>query len=870
MTYTIKLHRTYNNFVRVLDIILQYAKVAQLSKKKNVRKEYAKIIFVLGTLEVTKNDRWVPYKELKETLIKLDPELQSTGKLIYDRVRNLVSTHKVIEIKYVKEDEQKDKKEIYLRLTSYGRLLYQDLMDITTRTVKELREEREFHEEELKNYIKRDLHSQRVYFRVPLERVDKERLAEEGIEGYFKIFSDILTSLYSTDPSLSSSVPASRTTLILDLQNAQNSLKIFPNIPVSESAWVLEGLVAGIKGQKSLVIAKVHQCPKGHVTISKEETSKCPKCGSPLKKVEDMKEIVWEVIYQPKDSLDTPTVYVPAQLWKLLYGETKGLTWTRLLVVPFYTGAEAVNRRMVYYAVGADLSQKTLSVNVSAYENSIISLASKPTWYILKTLMDAAYSSFKGMYHLKLALLFSALSAGTDKVPLPKLSYGPIHTLIVGPPGTGKSGLSKATIEAFAHPAISNILYLSADNVTRRGLTFAYDSAKKIHKVGPVVQASGEFFVLDELDKGDVLDIIKTLNPVMSDFKATAAKAGEALTAEVVLPFIFIGNVPSTAEEDPANYQDIIIYRKYIAEKFFGSPKEENKRLIEAFLDRIDLIVAVTETVDIEKALLYYLSILDNIEESTRYDINFTRAFYYYIKNKFDTVIIERDEFTKFCEFFMNLKEQHKDSPVLQLFGVSNKSGFRALNTLVKLARVIAKLHLRNNITFKDLREALAFYLYIHTVPFASREYDKKILELFKEDLGFFYEVYEKALKGERTLDVAGIAPPIEKTFIVRNEEQLYDVLVEVVRSIVRNKKENGGETYVSSVEIVSTLREWYLQRKLIFEPSRRRASWYADMIQVVSAKSPEDATEIVEKYIERCRDNYGILKSSEGYTIAE
>jgi DNA replicative helicase MCM subunit Mcm2 (Cdc46/Mcm family) len=268
---------------------------------------------------------------------------------------------------------------------------------------------------------------------------------------------------------------------------------------------------------------------------------------------------------------------------------------------------------------------------------------------------------------IKQGMLLCAASTNTDE------TQKKIQVLIIGDPGLGKSAMLRKSIEL-----VPNSRYESAENSSGKSLTAIVEKDDESHilRTGPIPAAKGAICALNELGRMFFEDQ-KHLLGVMQEQFFTINKHG--ISARIHSPTAIIASANPTAGEwkDPARI-DL-----------------DEIPAIKPLIDRFDLIF-VTRNVRNEQWLRNYaakkldLYCRKRIPDHTQY----LRKYIEYSKRFDPELSIEAEHMLK--EYYINVALQY-GSP-------------RLLESVTIIAKMIARLKLKNIIDADDAYEAQQFF----------------------------------------------------------------------------------------------------------------------------------------------------------------
>ena len=354
-----------------------------------------------------------------------------------------------------------------------------------------------------------------------------------------------------------------------------------------------------------------------------------------------------------------------------------------------------------------------------------------------------------------LLLLFGCDSLYDDGGNL--LFRGEIHALLVGDPSTGKSKLLETIAKIFPRS-----LYVSAKRASQVGLTAATvrdESGRYTTSAGVVVLADRGIACIDELDKVGSPEEYGALLEPMEEEKVTKASAA----GYVELP----AHTQIVAAVNPINdYYDPTL------------PFKKNVDLPSVLLSRFDMIFLFRQTVDEEKDRergRYVMEVRRLIEEKGAKALRegrlaedeLRKLIVYARKNIHPKMTKEAGELL--VEAWVNLRKKWAENKELFPFDILD----RTLDSLERIAKAHARMHLRDVATVEDARFAEVFYNWmLNSILDATRP--DPIAEVMK--------TIEELQQGVECVDVGLIAEKLEKMGIKRED----------VEKIIEKLAENG------------------------------------------------------------------------------
>lgn len=570
------------------------------------------------------------------------------------------------------------------------------------------------------------------------------------------------------------------------------------NLNEYHRAFPIEGVLLSIFGIEEEEMGTIYICPEGHIywDVSNEAPpEKCTVCGQYFENSQEYKIQLVKTEFALKDKQDILTVYIPIDLYIFMSNISNYIVGLQQLLVinaTNYIGSGKKNtthKKGVYLAVG--YYPQTTKIKISESEKSFIynNLASKPTWEILYLLSSSLYKGIFGFEHAKVAALLTAFSQTYKRISKFE-NYGdiiqvdsdmfdysnppaPIYTLFIGKPGTGKSTIAKKTL-LMANTALGILAYVNLKRASVAGITatsaVAPGSRRKIY-LGIERAAHGTMIVYDEIDKASDDSLLQSISDTMSEGFFTYDKAYATMLREVAISAkIFVAN--DRKEEGYFDFEELL--HNLVS---LDVPKELKvfKGFVANIIDRFDFIVYFPKLYDSVKLIKAYqdISVKYNEKDLQQYSkiikayINLVREF-----SNNNHFTMRREVLEALMEYLDHIKEINE-----QLY--KYLSSPRRLDSIIKIARTIAAMHFRNEITIDDVREAIAFLIFVITYPFADKYI--KALEHFSYDLGIYYKYYKAVAEN---IDIYSLDEKYEeeKKVIIRSKSEF----IKFIRSLLK------------------------------------------------------------------------------------
>jgi len=610
----------------------------------------------------------------------------------------------------------------------------------------------------------------------------------------------------------------------LVLKFGSNDLSYFSKeyLGYPKQAFAMEGVIVSYTQPSFLWLFDGVICEKNHISLVHPNTAKnyelCPIEGCGAKIADTFKykipgvETVFESVGETgiKKSL---LVFIPLPMWKIFEKEPSSKKILLLAELPreAFLPLKSVKSRFIAIGYFPVIKEFTISLEES---EKITSLSKKPTWKIIKMISDTVFPHLTKIYHGKIASILTAFSQGVDKIKLKhREMYGPIYTLLIGAPQTGKSELLKATMD-FANPVFFRNAIIYAGSASRAGISLSYDKETRGLRYGIEPLNHRRIVAYDELDKAlNKDDLISQLNDIMSSFTAKYTKAGTTPVAyPAVSAKLFAANLPGNLLQ----IQDVDDLINAIKNGYAGEETSKSSPLFgkatDPFITRIDFLAFFPKPISVfdmknspEEALLEPLD--KNIP------LKYIQYLHDNILSQSEYTEIPDDVYEYMLDSLVKLLDKYRANPFVKLL-----SAPRRVNTILKVARTIAHMHLRKEITFMDIDEAIAFTLYIHTYPFLeivpkdiAKEYLKP-LEEYLNILGDYYILAKSEV--ESKVEFAGEVYEAEKPepLLIKSEKDFSNY-------VTKRAKQLGTFTFE---ELIKVIKEDIYSKRIIFSPGSK------------------------------------------------
>jgi hypothetical protein len=123
----------------------------------------------------------------------------------------------------------------------------------------------------------------------------------------------------------------------------------------------------------------------------------------------------------------------------------------------------------------------------------------------------------------------------------------------------------------------------------------------------------------------------------------------------------------------------------------------------------------------------------------------------------------------------------------------------------------------------RDIREAIAFFIFIHCYPFLSNlnndEIERlgKIFNLFKYELGDYYRVIREHPEYQAVfVEPEPVGKESSEELIIKSEDDIKDLIINTVREY--------GKIHYS--ELASLLTQKVLNGEIVVDPKKANTSW--------------------------------------------
>lgn len=313
-------------------------------------------------------------------------------------------------------------------------------------------------------------------------------------------------------------------------------------------------------------------------------------------------------------------------------------------------------------------------------------------------LVDSIKPTHEGDEHIKLAIALQMFGGVRKELPDGDVKRGDSHILLVGDPGTDKSGLLK-----YAKKLAPRAIYTSGKSSSGVGLTAAavrddFGGGGWTIKGGAMVRAHKGLACIDELDKIGEEDR-GSMFEALAEQTISVSKAGENATLPAQTRVLGAAN-PEMGRFDQ------------------HAPIGDQLNLDPAFISRFDLIFIVTDQPDEEKdrSIVQKSNRVarvggriqrgEDVDEEEYDDVapeldpEVIRAYAAYAQQEFSPVL-SREATDRIEEFYVNLRSKglDEDSPV--------PVTARKIEAIHRLSEASARIRLSNTVSRRDAELAI-------------------------------------------------------------------------------------------------------------------------------------------------------------------
>jgi len=505
---------------------------------------------------------------------------------------------------------------------------------------------------------------------IPLAKLDdglRELLKQNGEEGYLKILQVLLANNE-------------------DLQDENSLLPIFFKVSKSDKlpsdylrngVCTTKGWITGHSERTDLEIGKLYICDRNetHTIISTEgdDIDICPYCSAVAKLKKRMVIPVREVQIETKN-MDRFSAFVHAQLWN---PSTSPSIEQNIVMFKmserFSSKIKGKPTQSVSYLILGVEKEEEVKYEVEKAKT----IAELPTQEIVEAISNSLFSDIAGLTQLKHALVLSIGSINTRELLINKKGLwqeerGILNTLFWGVEGTAKTVATQRLVNIMSHRLSKG----QAGNTSARGLTAAYDKETNSVRAGIIPLNDSRVCLIDELDKFPPGTFQSLLEP-LENKTLTYSKAG----LNVQFPANTV--IYMTANNINDIGSDCLEQLKKEIDKHGGRRTP--------VIDRCDIIVVIRTQSSGRDVLAEWLK-----ETSSK--------------------LIPLDEIKNYYEVVRNIDKVRVDKDVLAVISNEIKNSNirimpRRLNSIIRLAGAIAKLHLRDIVNEQDAKDALEYYI---------------------------------------------------------------------------------------------------------------------------------------------------------------
>jgi len=300
---------------------------------------------------------------------------------------------------------------------------------------------------------------------------------------------------------------------------------------------------------------------------------------------------------------------------------------------------------------------------------------------VIESLIKMVAPSVIGLDIVKKGLLLSAVSTSEELCVNGQRERERIHVLLIGNPGIGKSKLISDCIEL-----VPNSRYESSQHASGKSLTAIVSKEDEDYclRTGPVPLARGAICVLNEIgritaeDQGFLLD-------VMEEGQFTINKYG--INSRITSPTVIVASTNPIGSEN------------HFEEKI----NIDQIPLIKPVIDRFDLIFVLREPKDEDEIREYAEKKIEKLSNKIPNYYSYLKKHIAYAKQMKPELTYEAWSIIK--EYYVKLAKKSN------ILSSSVKFGSRrTFDTLVRVAKSVSKLKLKNIVDAEDAKEALEFF----------------------------------------------------------------------------------------------------------------------------------------------------------------
>jgi replicative DNA helicase Mcm len=281
-----------------------------------------------------------------------------------------------------------------------------------------------------------------------------------------------------------------------------------------------------------------------------------------------------------------------------------------------------------------------------------------------------------GYEHVKLGLLFSAVSSGNDlKQTKQNRQRIRLSALLVGEPGNAKSVLLRAATKLVPNSRYENCQSSSVRSLT--AIVIKEDGEKEFVRLGPVSLAGGAICALNELGRMPFEDQAHLFD-IMEEGEFGINKYG--LNSKISSPTVII----ASANPNSTYWRDS---EKVSIDEF---------PISKVLLDRFDLIFLIRTTRN-ENAIREYAyhksELIDENKPIPNYDLYLQKHI---MLSKQLNPTLSKEAKMMLAEYYIKIAKR-SGSP-------------RVLETLYRIAKAIARLKIKDVVDAEDAKETMRFY----------------------------------------------------------------------------------------------------------------------------------------------------------------
>lgn len=326
------------------------------------------------------------------------------------------------------------------------------------------------------------------------------------------------------------------------------------------------------------------------------------------------------------------------------------------------------------------LNKEDDSMNLTDRERlELEELSKEPN--IARRLVKSVAPSIYGYEDIKKAIALQLFGAPPIEKPDVRIR-GDINILLVGDPGTAKSQILK-----FAASASSRGIYTTGGGASRAGLTAAVLKEKDggvYLEAGALVLADTGLCAIDEGEKMDEEDR-SAIHPALEQQIVAVAKAGIIATLNARCSVLMAAN-PNMGRYN--TYQTVA---------------ENINKLPVTLLNRFDLIFIMLDKPEENKDQLTGEKIMGLSEEGSIQPLDFKTLKRYVGYSKSVNPAMSEEISRRLVDYYVSLRRSSQENQAIMITP-------RQLESLIRLTKAHARMHLRGAVNDDDVLEAVALF----------------------------------------------------------------------------------------------------------------------------------------------------------------